>query len=147
MTRTTTPEAKILKDVQIAASQLGARILRNNVAKAWVGALERYMEIKTITLYPGDVVLRRARPLNAGLCVGSSDLLGWTPVEIEPAMVGKTLAVFTAAEVKTEEGRLSPEQRDFLSAVTATGGIGICARSSHALEAGIRAFKDRLRGT
>lgn len=147
MTRTTTPEARILKSVQLAATHLGARIFRNNIAEAWVGILEKYMEVKSVVVYPGDVILRRARPLHAGLCVGSSDLIGWTPVVVESAMVGKSLAVFTAAECKTAEGRLSGEQRNFIEAVNGSGGIAACVRSDEEFSRGIREFKDRLRRT
>jgi len=142
--RLTTPESQIVKSVQLAATRIGARLFRNNVAKAWVGVLEKYMEIKTVTLHPGDVILRRARPLHAGLIEGSSDEIGWTPVTVTHEMVGKTLAVFTAAECKTAVGRLTPEQRNFLEAVRASGGIGACVRSGDELEREIGDFKDRL---
>lgn len=65
-----------------------------------------------------------------GLCVGSSDLIGYTPVVITQEMVGRCLAVFTAVECKRERGGgLSPEQRNFLEKVLAAGGIAITARS------------------
>jgi hypothetical protein len=37
--------------------------------------------------------------LKYGLCLGSSDLIGWTIREITPDMVEKKVAVFTAIQV------------------------------------------------
>ena len=36
---------------------------------------------------------------------------------------------FLGIEVKTENGKLSPHQENFLAAINAAGGIGFCARS------------------
>jgi hypothetical protein len=58
-----------------------------------------------------------------GLCKGSSDLIGWTSLEITPDMVGKKIAIFTAVELKTKNVKLSTEQRNFLQQVTDAGGI------------------------
>jgi hypothetical protein len=60
-----------------------------------------------------------------GLCKGSSDLIGWTTVEITPDMVGKKIAIFTAVELKTKHVKLSPEQANFIAQVNAAGGIAI----------------------
>lgn len=58
---------------------------------------------------------------------GSSDLIGWTSVVITPEMVGRKMAVFTAIEVKTEKGKVSAEQKHFISEVQKAGGIaGVC---------------------
>jgi hypothetical protein len=64
-----------------------------------------------------------------GLCVGSSDLIGWTTRTITPDMVGQRVAVFTAIEVKTLTGRTTPAQEHFLETVHRAGGIAIVARS------------------
>lgn len=70
-----------------------------------------------------------------GLVKGSSDLIGWTGIEITPDMVGRKVAVFTACEVKSERGRVSKEQRIFIDQVNAQGGIAFVARSAeNALE-------------
>lgn len=58
-----------------------------------------------------------------GLCNGSSDIIGWTPVVVTPEMVGRRLAIFTAYECK-EEARLTAEQQAFLTIVQAAGGLG-----------------------
>lgn len=105
-----------------AVSGLGARWFRQNVGLAWQG--ERI--VKT-----GDsVYLEHARPIRAGLCEGSSDLIGWTPVRITPEMVGRTVAVFTACELKTGKLTVTDDQQRFLDAVQAAGGIAGVVRST-----------------
>lgn len=101
-------ESSILRSCMITASQLGARLFRNNV---------------------GLFQTKDGRTIRTGLCVGSSDLIGWKPVVVTPAMVGKTVAVFFAVECKTETGRATPEQVQFLEAVRNAGGIATLARS------------------
>ena len=72
---------------------------------------------------------RTGRPVQFGLARGSADLIGWRTVVITPEMVGQRVAVFTSIEVKTPTGRLTPQQRHWLSAVMAAGGIAGVARS------------------
>lgn len=72
---------------------------------------------------------QHGRPVQFGLAKGSSDLIGWTTRTITPDMVGQRVAVFTSIEVKTATGRLRPEQRQWLDAVQAAGGIAGVARS------------------
>jgi len=101
-------EADIMRKIQVALSKVGARVLRNNT-----GALKNDR---------GDWV-------KYGLGVGSSDLIGWTPVKITPEMVNAVVAVFTAIEVKTGYAKATPEQEQFISAVIQAGGIAGVARS------------------
>ena len=91
----------------------------------------------------GDAVsIGNARPLHAGLIVGSSDLVGWTSVDITPEMVGMKIAIFTAVEVKTETGEARKEQIRFLENVTKSGGIAFVARSPEEVEPNLKlAFK------
>lgn len=93
----------------VAASSIGSRLFRNNV---------------------GVLKDERGQHVRFGLGVGTSDLIGWTPVLITESMVGKTLAVFSAVEVKTMIGRLTEEQQDFIFAVNKAGGIAFVARSA-----------------
>lgn len=101
-------ESTLLKQIQLEASRVGARLLRNQV---------------------GKYELKDGRWLTSGLAVGSSDLIGWTPVTITPEMIGRAIAVFTAIEVKAPRGVSSEEQRAFVRAVTAAGGLAGFAKS------------------
>lgn len=118
-------ESFLLKQIQLVVAKTGARLLRNNVGTGWTGQMIRPTTFTTVRVGPGDLVIRNARPLHAGLCVGSSDLIGWTPCVIS----GQAIAKFTAVEVKTGKLRLTSDQQNFIDAVKASGGIGICARS------------------
>jgi hypothetical protein len=113
-----------------AVSGLGARLFRNNVGMGWAGET---------THNNGYVIIRNPRPLNAGLVVGSSDLIGWTPVEITQDMVGTTLARFTALEIKTGRQVARPEQTAFLEAVRGAGGIAAVVYGTADAVAAIRA--------
>lgn len=112
------PEADIMRKIQIAASTLGARVFRNNVALAWAGKVQRWPTATLVNINPQDVVIRNARPIHAGLVEGASDLIGWNNK-------GKFLAI----EVKDEDGRLTTEQNNFIEAVKWSGGIAFVARS------------------
>jgi len=100
-------ESAILARVRIALSKAGVAIFRNNT---------------------GTLPDRHGRIVHFGLCKGSSDLIGWRSVLVTPDMVGTRMAVFVACEVKD---RTIPtlEQRQFLAAVSAAGGIAILAHS------------------
>ncbi len=115
-------ESNISKKIHIALSNIGARMFRNNIAFAWVGN-------KIDRLNSGDIIIRNPRPLHAGLCEGSSDFIGWTPTKITADMVGKTVAIFTACEVKSKTGRASEKQKNFINVVKNAGGIAFIARS------------------
>lgn len=110
-------ESDLLKLIQIEASKRGYRMFRNNTGLGWIGKTIHFSKPATIIAMPGDVFIRAARPLHAGLCEGGSDLIGWN-------CDGK----FTAFEVKTDSGRLTADQQHFLDAVNAAGGIGECVR-------------------
>lgn len=130
-------EADITNPLRVAASRLGARLFRQNTGLGWVGRI--------VSKTDRTVTLADPRPLHAGLCVGSSDVIGWTPVTVTPDMVGQTLAVFTAIEVKTKGVAVTKEQRAFVEAVASAGGIGAVAFST---EEGLAALerKSPLRG-
>ncbi len=119
-----TSESTLLYRLLLRCSELGARVFRNNV---------------------GKLQDRNGRVVTYGLCVGSSDLIGYLPVTITPEMVGRTLAVFVAIEAKTETGRLRPEQRQFLTVVHEHGGIASVVRSVEHAEALLVAARDGTR--
>lgn len=114
-------EADITNKILKEASRMGARLFRQNVALAWVG--------KVVRKTPDTITLQSPRPLHAGLCVGSSDVIGWTPVVVTREMVGQTVAVFTAVEVKTARVPATAEQKAFVAAVREAGGLACIARS------------------
>lgn len=102
-------EGVIQQAIRLALSDAGAVMFRNNVGATHTfdGRLIRY-----------------------GVCnPGGSDLIGWTAVTITPDMVGRTVAVFTACEVKRPGGKATEDQLNFLSAVKRAGGFAGIARS------------------
>jgi hypothetical protein len=115
-------ETNLTKTIMLAVSMLrGTVTFRNNTGMGWTGDSVRRPD--------GSVIIREARPLHAGLCKGSSDLIGWTERVITPDMVGKRVAVFTAVEIKTARGRATVEQLNFIERVRQAGGIAGIARS------------------
>jgi hypothetical protein len=101
-------EQQIQQHIRLTCSSGATRLFRNNT---------------------GTLRDQHGRPVSFGLCKGSADLIGWRTVTVTPEMVGQQVAVFTSIEVKAASGRLRPEQRQWLDAVQAAGGIGGVARS------------------
>lgn len=102
-------ETPTLQNIRLGVGELpNVRLFRNNTGKLQ-DATGRWVEF--------------------GLCVGSSDLIGWTTREITPDMVGQKVAVFTAIEVKTASGDTRPAQVNFIDRVREAGGIAGIARS------------------
>jgi hypothetical protein len=124
-----TSEKTLINEIQLRLSALGARLFRNNVGQAWQGRVQKFTRPKTVTVGPNDVLLRNARPVRFGLCTGSSDTIGWRPVVITPEMVGQTVAVFMALEVKTKGVATTKEQQSFIQAVNKSGGIAAVVTS------------------
>ena len=103
-------EAAIQQQVRLALSAAGSVAFRNNIGQ--------YIDPKS------------GRPIRYGVCnPGGSDLIGWTPVVVTADMVGQTLAVFTACEVKTAAGKPTPHQMNFIAQVLRAGGFAGIARS------------------
>jgi hypothetical protein len=122
-------ESELMRQIQVAVSNAGARVFRNNRAVAWAGNVFKIRCRQWFLVEPGDVVIKNARPIHAGLCDGASDLIGWRSVKITEEMVGRSVAIFASIEVKTSTGRLLKSQRAFLEAVERSGGVAIVARS------------------
>lgn len=101
-------EQELQQRIRLEFGRGGVRLWRNNV-----GALKD----------------ERGRLVSYGLCRGSSDLIGLRQLLIGPEHLGKNLAVFCAIEVKTERGRPSAEQQQFLAVVAELGGLAGVARS------------------
>jgi len=101
-------EQAIQQRIRLACSRGPTRLFRNNT---------------------GKVIGQDGRMVTFGLCPGSADLIGYRSITVTPEMVGQTLAVFAAVEVKAERGRPTPEQTAFLEHVRAAGGLAGIARS------------------
>lgn len=113
-------ESAILHRVMLALTGIGARLLRNNSGSAYMG--------DATYLKDGSVLIRNPRHVKFGVGnPGGADLIGWMPYTVRPSDVGRQLALFTAVETKQPGGRVSPEQRQFLSAVEAAGGVSVVA--------------------
>ncbi|RLF67108.1 MAG: hypothetical protein DRN30_00755 [Thermoplasmata archaeon] len=120
-------EQTLLKQFLKEASKLGHRLFRNNTGTGWVGKATRCSSPRQVTLYPGDVLIRQARPLHAGLIKGSSDLIGWSVIRVTSEMVGQRVAIFTAAELKTGRLKATTEQQNFVNKINLDGGIAVVA--------------------
>lgn len=111
--------------ILLACGSGTTRLWRNNVGTGWAGQATQVTAANATaigqTLRPGDVVVRQGRPLHAGLCVGSSDLIGYRQVD--------GVAQFVAIEVKSERGRPTPQQVQFLNHIQAAGGCAGITRS------------------
>jgi len=118
-------ESELLKQIQLIASKMGARLFRNNVGKSWIGKPIKFETEQTITVGPGDVLIRYARRFESGLCKGSHDLIGWCPLKITKEHEGQTFAIFFSVEAKTGKLKLTPEQSDFMDAVNLAGGRAV----------------------
>lgn len=64
-----------------------------------------------------------------GLAKGSSDLIGFKTVKVTPDMVGQEIAQFVSLEIKTETGKLTKMQHNWLQKVKTSGGIVGVART------------------
>lgn len=132
-------EVDLMRRLQIVASQLGARLFRQNTGMAWVGKAERIAAPRMVRCSAGDVVLRNARPFHAGF-EGLSDLGGFVPVEITPDMVGSTVAVYAQVEVK-DGARTTQAQTDWIDLVNGKGGRAGVAKSESDLAVILRGIR------
>lgn len=109
-------ESTVQQEVQIQAMHFGCVLLRNNS-----GAFSD----KT-----GRLVRYGLGNISSKQTYKSSDLIGITKIVITPDMIGKTLGVFTALEVKREDWNPHKkfddheiQQNNFLKWVIHNGGI------------------------
>lgn len=116
-----TKESELQKKIMVALSKVKTVVFRNNTGSGWIGII--------ISRTANTITLSDYRPLRAGLTKGGSDLIGWTKVVVTPEMVGKTIAVFTAVEVKTNSGRISNDQKNFLNVLNDSGGFAGIAKN------------------
>ena len=72
---------------------------------------------------------RTGRPVQFGLAKGSSDLIGFKKIKITEDMIGQEIAQFVSIEIKTEKGKLTTQQNNWLNFINKSGGITGVARS------------------
>ena len=72
---------------------------------------------------------RTGKWVQFGLAKGSSDLIGFKTVKITPEMIGQDIAQFVSLEIKTERGKLTDIQHNWLQKVKSSGGIVGVART------------------
>ena len=130
----------------LSENRLGV-YFRVNVGKAW--AANQVFNINPesmhrFQLYPGDKVLRGARPFDSGLPKGTSDIIGGTEVVVTQDMVGQKLLVWTAIEVKAAKGKATINQTNFLSAMQSRGGIAGIAKSGQEAVSLVKNWFNRL---
>lgn len=116
-----TPAAALTNRIREATSRLGARLFNTHVGKFWAG-------IPIGKTKEGHTILKNARIVNVGV-PGMSDLIGPTPYVVTADDLGKTLAIYTAVEVKAGDDRIRPGQMEFVDMVVKMGGRGGIART------------------
>jgi len=107
--------------ILLACGSGSTRLWRNNVGTGWAGQTVKIQRRGMVAVEPGDIIVRQGRPLHAGLCVGSSDLIGYRQVD--------GVAQFVALEVKSATGRPTAQQTQFIDHITAVGGCAGIVRS------------------
>jgi len=125
-----TPAAALTNQVRAAVSKLGARLFPMTVGKFWgpYHRGRRITRVETVTLQPGDVLIRQGHMVSVGT-QGMSDLVGWTPYTVTADDIGRVLAIYTACEIKAGADRLREGQPEFLQAVKKMGGRAGVART------------------
>jgi hypothetical protein len=98
------------------------RLLRVNAGQAWQGEIVERSAQRLVLLNPYPI--RLATP-------GVSDLIGFTSINVASLYHSniERVAIFCAIELKSERGRVNPEQRAFIEVVNRAGGRAGVARS------------------
>jgi len=121
-------ESFVQQEIQIHAKSFDCNLMRNNSGafKDDTGRLIRF-GLGNISKAHSDQVK-------------SSDLIGFTKVVITPDMVGKTVAIFTAIEVKKEAWTSDPNdkrekaQNNFIKWIVNNGGYAGFANGIESLK-------------
>lgn len=119
-------ESNIFKACQIRATELGARLWRQNSGISWAGKATRVEKNGQYTLKTGDVIIRNGYALRSGF-PGISDGGGYCMVTVTPEMVGQSLPVVLQVETKAD-GAVTDEQRKFIAHIRKVGGRAGIAR-------------------
>ena len=103
-------ETKLQQEIRLALGRIPSlRLFRNQVGQLPDPRTGRYVQF--------------------GLAKGSSDLVGFKTIKITPEMINQEVAVFVSIEIKTERGKLTEVQENWLQKVKSSGGIVGVARS------------------
>lgn len=122
-------ESNIFKACQIRATELGARLWRQNSGISWAGKATRVEKNGQYALKTGDVIIRNGYALRSGF-PGISDGGGYCMVTVTPEMVGSALPVVLQIETKAD-GAVTDEQRKFIKHIRDVGGRAGIARSAN----------------
>jgi len=126
-------ESKIQKEIFTEIGGLDScRLFRNTVGMAFHGESINQIKIgngKYIKVPYGILCLRAPRAVTVGLFKGSSDLIGYTRKKITPDMVGQTVAIFTAIEIKRPGKKPTKEQKNWIQKILDWGGFAGRAES------------------
>jgi hypothetical protein len=125
-----TPGTKLTNEVRAAVSKVGARLFPMTVGRFYgpYHKGRRISRVETVTLHPGDILIRGGHVVNVGT-QGMSDLVGWVPHVVTQADLGTTIAVYTAVEIKAGADTLRDGQPQFIEAVNKNGGRAGVART------------------
>lgn len=115
-------ESNIQNAIRLAASESKCTLFRVNVGTGVTGNGQ-------IRHANGDVTVKNARPFSTGVPKGYSDLSGYKKITITEDMVGKQIAQAVFLEVKTETGKIRPEQVNFIEQAQKKGAIAGVVRS------------------
>lgn len=124
-------ESKILMAIRDACNRGNVRLWRNNVGTALVINHSNPGTKQAIINACIELAEKRgafAQRMSFGLAEGSGDLIGYRQVTITPEMIGSRIAVFVSCEVKTDTGRVRPEQVNWLAHISGAGGVAFVAR-------------------
>ena len=131
-----TEESNIARRIQMDLSPHKVVLFKNVRGNFYsIGAVKKLiaaaLTLKIVPVKSAIDFLRKRGRIAAGLSQdGSSDLIGYTQVLVTPDMVGTTVAIFTAVEVKTATGTVQPNQTKFCSVVNSHGGRAGIARNA-----------------
>lgn len=131
-------EKRIEQDIVLALAKQGTIMFKNNVGTAYRGKLLLTNGKRTLT---NPAIIR----YGLGGIKGGSDQIGITPVVITSDMIGETIGVFTAIEVKKDKNgkyKATKEQSAFIAMVKANGGIaGVCDSVEDSIELIVEQFQ------
>ena len=103
-------ETKLQQEIRLAIGKIPTlRLFRNQVGQLPDPRTGRYVQL--------------------GLAKGSSDLIGFKKIKITKDMIGQEIAQFVSIEIKTEKGKLTTQQNNWLNFINKSGGITGVARS------------------